>query len=317
MTNNRPSFFEFSGYFNVCEADYKRFAINDWKENVICDQDPIPPLTSKENDAAKDAVAAVMVKAGYSQSDLEENVSFLWPQLFFSIDRVQTDRTARIYLSSALMLTTDLTEQVRLLLQSKLPNWRAVVVLPEGEDPGLVIYNDVLKLGRDRVGSSAAVFDTMKAKWIAAENQCLAIQSTQFAHLNNQLPAQYLNNQRNLFLMGSFAWSFKPSDSQTAFTVWFGCVGKRRGDPIPLFIETLKIGSKEYYLNSPSPYGLLDKEGRWTLVGTERSQGHLCYFLVPKFESQTEFTLFGINSDDFKRWQVSGKLASPMQKPNT
>ena len=105
MNNNRPSFGEFSGYFNIGKADFERFAVGDWKKQVICDQHRIPRLTSKENNTAKDAIAEVLLEVGYYPSDLEAKVSFLWPQFFFSIERYQSDRSIRVYLSSAVKLT--------------------------------------------------------------------------------------------------------------------------------------------------------------------------------------------------------------------
>ena len=312
MINKRPSFGEFSGYFNICKADYDRFGVGDWKKKVICDQHFIPRLTFKENNAAKDAVAEVLLEVGYLPSDLEVSVAYLWPQFFFSIERSQIDRSVRLYLSSVVLLTTDLVEHVRLVLRSQFPTWRVVVVLPAGNEPDLVIYTDLIRIG-DQVGYSVAMFESMKASWLAAENHSFATRSLQILRVNHALPTLYLNQQRSIFLVSAFGWSYNPSPSQMDFTVWFACVGKKRGDPFPHRIETLQIDSREYPASSPVLFGLLDKDGRWTFVGAERSKGHCCYFLVPPFSSQTEFSLYGCSDSNSKKWRFSGEFGNLLQ----
>lgn len=317
MNNNRPSFGEFSGYFNICKADFERFAVGDWEKQVICDQQFIPKLTKKENNAAKGALAEVLLEVGYYPSDLAAKVSFLWPEFFFSIERDQSDRSIRVYLSSAVKLTVIVLERLRKLMLSQFPAWRVVIVLPRGDEPDIVIYKDSIRIG-DQVESSVTVFEFMKAKWVVAEKHGLTNRSSQIHSLNHSVPTLYLNPQRNIFLLESFAWSIDPESSPMEFTVWFATVGKKRGDPPRPMIETLEIGSNEYPASYPVLGGLFDSEGKWNFVSFERSFGYCCYFLVPPFNSETEFALKGYElkpKGGSKQWRFAAKFGVNPTKP--
>ncbi|MDX1928386.1 MAG: hypothetical protein SFV81_17795 [Pirellulaceae bacterium] len=316
MSKNRPSFGEFSGYFNVCEADYAKFAADEWfKDKVICDQQVIPRLTSRENKAAKTAVAKLLLAAGYQSSDLEVCVSYLWPDKLFSIEFNQTDRSIRAYLSTAAILTMELLEQTRAVLHTQFPRWRVVIVLPRGEEADVVVYSDSIRIG-DKLEFNEVILHSMRSNWVAAENQGLSDRSTQIHAVNHALPVTFLDRTRSVFLLKSFAWSIEPERAPTEFTVWFACVGKRRAFPAPHSINSLEIDGREYLPSSFCLYGLLDRNERWSFVNPERAFGNCCYFLVPPFNDKTGFTVCGYESGRSKNepWRFSAKFGHSLQK---
>ncbi len=170
------------------------------------------------------------------------------------------------------MLAVDFLECVRQVLERRFPTWRVVVVLPEGDEPDVVVYKDCIKIG-DRPSYSQTTFETMKQNWIEGEQWALAPRSEQILLLSDVYPDLFLSSQRDIFLLKSFGWGYCSPSDEREFGVWFGCVGKNEGDPSPHTINSLRIGSKEYPDHSLALYGRLNSVGKWRFAGTARCTG--------------------------------------------
>jgi hypothetical protein len=149
----------------------------------------------------------------------------------------------------------------------------------------------------------------MKASWIAAEQERFLLPSAQLQLVNNTLPALYLNNQRNVFLLKSFGWGYSSSTAQSEFTIWFGCNGTTRGDCFPHRIKSLQIGT-QVYLASSFISGVINTHLRWVFTGSEQSTGNCLYFSTEPFCVPTKFTLRGFEAVyPYTEWEYSGAIS--------